>query len=760
MEVSTVGDLDVSCNATDKVVDCSPERLGKLYSELKLPPDSLSSDEVMQLKNLISEFSDVFALDDSELGCTNILQHSVNTRDHPPIKQQPYRTPVVRREKVAEMISAMEKQGVVQSSTSPWASPVVLVPKKDGSLCFCVDYRRLNSVTRKDVYPIPRVDDIFDTLGEAKYFSTLDLASGYWQVELDEDARAKSAFTTYKGLYEFIRMPFGLCNAPATFQRIMQKILVGLEWKNCFVYLDDVLVASKRYEEHLKHLREVFERLHKANLKLKPKKCCFLRPEVHFLGHVISREGIRPDPMKTEKVRNYPQPVDMTGLRRFLGLASYYRRFVPGFATVAAPLHKLTKKNVVFEWSAECEKSFVCLKELLTTPPVLAYPKFGPSRTFILETDASTVGLGAILSQEQDDGTVHPVAYASRSVDKHERNYGISELETLGLVWAVRYFRPYILGHPCLVYTDHIACLSILNTTRPSGKLARWALMIQEMDLTIRHKSGKKNTNADALSCCPADEGNISAVEQRENNEMSYLPEFEEISRYQMEDDLSTMISYLREGSLPEEERKTRIVLESKHFEVVEDVLYHESPAFPGHWCVVVPTKLRVPLLEEAHKGRFAGHLSDRKVYDRLRRRVWWKGMKSNVVAFCRACLVCASRKGGRKTFKPPLAPIPVGGPFHRVSVDILQLPLTTQGNCYVVVFMDYLTKWFEAFAIPDQKAETIAKMFVENIVCRHGIPEELLSDRGTNFLSTLIQEVCKLLGVKKINTSGYGWVS
>ena len=165
---------------------------------------------------------------------------------------------------------------------------------------------------------------------------------------------------------------------------------------------------------------------------------------------------------------------------------------------MAAPLHKLTKKNVVFEWSAECEKSFVCLKELLTTPPVLAYPKFGPSRTFTLETDASTVGLGAILSQEQDDGTVYPAAYASRSVDKHERNYGILELETLGLVWAVRYFRPYILGHPCLVYTDHIACLSILNTTRPSGKLARWALIIQEIDLTIRHKSGKKNTNADA----------------------------------------------------------------------------------------------------------------------------------------------------------------------------------------------------------------------------------------------------------------------
>ena len=194
-----------------------------------------------------------------------------------------------------------------------------------------------------------------------------------------------------------------------------------------------------------------------------------------------------------DKVRNYPHPVDTTGVRRFLGLASYYRRFIPGFATVAAPLHALTKKNVTFQWSAECEEAFVQLKELLTSAPVLVYPKFGPEHTFILETDASTIGLGAVLSQEQDDGTIHPVAYASRSVDKHERNYGISELETLGLVWAVRYFRPYLLGHPCVVYTDHTACLSILNTARPSGKLAHWALTIQEMDITIRHNSGRRS---------------------------------------------------------------------------------------------------------------------------------------------------------------------------------------------------------------------------------------------------------------------------
>jgi len=273
-------------------VEYSSGRLEQLCCELNLPLDTLSPDEAEQLRNLIREFSDIFALDDSELGCTDVLRHSVDTGNHLPIKQQPFRTPVVRRENVAEMISAMEKYGVVQPSTSPWASPVVLVPKKDGSLRFCVDYRKLNSVTRKDVYPLPRIDDILDALGGTKYFSTLDLASGYWQVELDDDAKAKSTFTSCKGLYEFTRMPFGLCNAPAMFQRIMQRVLAGLEWKSCFVYIDDVLVASKKFEEHLIHLREVFLRLHDANLKLKPKKCSFLRPEFPFLGHVISRDGI------------------------------------------------------------------------------------------------------------------------------------------------------------------------------------------------------------------------------------------------------------------------------------------------------------------------------------------------------------------------------------------------------------------------------------------------------------------------------------
>ena len=334
------------------------ERMEKLIEALALSVDKFSESENQQLHDLIHEFSDVFALDDSELGCTDIVYHVIETGDHPPIKQQAYRTPAVHREKIAIMIADMEKQGIICPSSSPWASPVVLVPKKDGQLRFCIDYRRLNAVTKKDVYPLPRIDDILDHLGKAKYFTSLNLASGYWQVKLDENSRQKSAFTTHCGLYEFVRMPFGLCNAPATFQRLMQVVLAGLEWSSCFVYLDDILIVSQSFDEHLKHLREVFNRLCKALLKLKPKKCLILRSEVQYLGHVVTAEGIRPNLAKVEKVMSYAVPTDTTGVRRFLGLASYYRRFIPNFAKIAHPLHALIKKHTEFHWTSECAKAF------------------------------------------------------------------------------------------------------------------------------------------------------------------------------------------------------------------------------------------------------------------------------------------------------------------------------------------------------------------------------------------------------------------
>ena len=745
------------------------DRKTKLKAMLNLPGENLTPEQFQQLEKKLMDNADVFAIDESELGHTTVVKHSIDTGEHPPIKQCPRRTPFVHREKIAQLVNDMLKQQVVQPSSSAWASPVVLVPKKDGNLRFCVDYRKVNAVTKKDVYPLPRVDDILDTLGKAKYFSTLDLASGYWQIEMDPATREKSAFTTHCGLFEFLRMPFGLCNSPATFQRLMQTILAGLEWKSCYVYIDDILVFSKTWEEHLAHLQEVFDRLHKAGLTLKPIKCSFLRESVPFLGHIISQRGIQPDPAKISKVKDFPVPTDVNKVRQFLGLASYYRRFIPGFAKTANPLHALTKKNVQFQWTTKCQDAFDKLKQLLTTAPVLSYPQFGANSEFVLETDASISGLGAVLGQKQEDGHVHPIAYASRCLQPHETNYAITELETLAVVWAVKQFRAYILGHKCTVYTDHSACTSLLNTPNPSAKLARWAMIIQEMNLQIEHRSGKSNVNADALSRNPAptDSENLSPTTGSENQsstqdgtdeEKADVEKCHDIGAKQRKDpQLSSLISFLEKGELPDDHKLAkRIAVEHSQYDLIDDILHHENPINPGCWRQVVPPALRAELLHESHGGKFSGHFAEKKMYDTLRKAYWWPGMRKNVRTHCRSCLNCATRKGTGRAGRPPLQPIPVGGPFHRLGVDVLQLPLTEAGNRYVVVFMDYLTKWAEAFAVPDQSAETIARLLVEEIFCRHGAPQELLSDRGANFLSNLIKEICQILKIKKVNTSGY----
>ena len=296
----------------------------------------------------------------------------------------------------------MLAQDVISPSSSPWASPIVLVKKKDGRTRFCVDYRKLNHLTRKDAYPLPRIDDTLNTLAGSKWFSTLDLISGYWQVELDQQTREKTAFCTPEGLFEFNVMPFGLCNAPATFQRLMDLVLAGLQWSQCLVYLDDVIVMGRTFSEHLQNLSSVFSRIREASLKLKPAKCAFLQPEVHYLGHIVSGDGVATDPSKVEKVKTWPTSTSTKETQSFLGFASYYRRFIRNFAQIAKPLHKLAERNVAFRWTEECQAAFDELRQKLCSAPVLAYPDF--KKSFILDTDASDTGIGGVLSQLDDDG--------------------------------------------------------------------------------------------------------------------------------------------------------------------------------------------------------------------------------------------------------------------------------------------------------------------------------------------------------------------
>ena len=482
-------------------VDMLPDPLKELWQR---STKQLTTEESQAVAGLIHQYKDVFSLSEQDLGRTNLIRHYIDTGNARPIKQPPRRTSPSKHVEIERQVEDLLQRGIVKKSNSPWSSPVVLVTKKDGSQRFCVDYREVNAATVKDAYPLPRIDDSLSALSGAKWFSTLDLASGYWQVPMDPASSGKAAFVTTSGLYEWTVMPFGLTSSPSTFERLMELILVGLRFETCLIYLDDVIVYGRTFVEELKRLEEVFVRLKSAGLKLKPSKCVLFQKSVAYLGHIVSESGIKTDPAKVERVCEWPVPENVTEVKSFLGLAGYYRRFVPNFAQVARPLHKLTEANADFVWKPECQFSFEKMKTLLSTAPVLSYPDF--KAEFILDTDASNHGIGAVLSQLKN-GVEHPVAYASRTLSKAERNYCVTRKELLAVVEFVKQFRHYLQGPKFRIRTDHAPLRSVLKVKKPEGQLARWIEFMSSFSFEIEYRVGQRHENADALSRRPCNDG-------------------------------------------------------------------------------------------------------------------------------------------------------------------------------------------------------------------------------------------------------------
>ena len=730
--------------------------------------------QAQQATDVLLKFSDIFAANKKVMGYFAGVSHNIDVGGCAPLKQAPRRLPPHRLGEVDEMVAQMEEMGVIEPSSSPWASPIVLVKKKDGSTRFCIDYRKLNDITKKDSYPLPKIDEIVTSLGGSQWFSSLDLQNGYWQVPLAPEAKEKTAFCTPQGLWQFRVMPFGLCNAPATFQRAVESLFAAQRRAGTVrIYLDDVLICSPSFEQHLRDLDEVLSTVRRGGIKLNPKKCSFFKREVEYLGHVISAEGVAPNKDKTEAVAKWPVPTTAKQVQSFVSFCSYYRTFIPDYARMAEPLHRAQDASKGFVWTAECQAAFEAVKTALTTPPILAHPV--PGAQYILDVDASGYAVGSVLSQNQQ-GVERVVAYYSKCLQKAERNYCVTRRELLSLIKALEHFLSYGLdsGERLIVRTDHASLTWLRNFRNPDGQLARWTNRLAPFNIELQYRSGKAHRNADGMSRRPCLGQGCRFCERAEEKDgwndddgvewafgMSLETELDWKTLQGADSVLKQVVQWKMDGQRPPWEQVSPHSAKLKAYWAMFDAMVlregiltrvFEKGEQQPIYQVLVPAAAAQKVLEQCH---LSGHFGERRMVAQLRRHFYWVGMHRDVRVFVRSCDTCRQRRGIGERKRAPLQNYVVGVPFERVAIDVMgPLPRSAAGNKFIVVVVDYFTKWPEAFAVPDQKAETVAEGFVRHVVSRFGVPREIHTDQGTNFESNVFEEVLRILGITRTRTT------
>ena len=761
-----------------------------------------------QLANLLLEYSDVFSCGDTDVGRTNLVSHSIPVEPGThPVRQAPRRLGAEKDQEVERQVGELVDKGLVEPADSAWSSPVVLVKKKDGSWRLCVDYRQLNAVTRKDAYPLPRIDDSLDALSGSAYFSTLDLVSGYWQVPLDQDAQEKAAFTTRGGLWKWRVLPFGLTSAPATFERLMEQVLKGLQWKSLLLYLDDVIVFSPDFETHLDRLGTVFARFRQANLKLKPSKCELLQQQVRYLGHVVSSQGVSTDPEKIKAIKEWQVPRCQTEVRTFLGFMGYYRRFCQDYATVAKPLTVLTAKGAEFVWGAEQQGAFDKLRLMMMSSPVLAYPDM--KLEYILDTDASLDGVGAVLSQVQGEEE-RVIAYYSKTLGPAERNYCVTRRELLAIVMATKHFRPYLYGRKFRLRTDHASLQWLYRRKEPSHQVARWLELLAEFHFVLEHRAGERHGNADGMSRCSSACRQCSSIVKRDGGphwaEMEVLDHVEieggsilkgspgasvresssalkgsgessqttkvvvesplakEVGPLQHRDgsDLAKICELVQNGSEPSHESLTmgsdefkRLAGMLPQMTMQDGILRVRLNINDKHRVVIVcPIELRPLVIREAH---LQAHSGVHRTYRKIRLTWYWPGMSADVRRAIRNCEICQVSKHGQAPKSSNQQHLYAGRPWQTLSLDLVgPFVETPRGNTMILVIADHFTKWRDAVAIPDGTTTSIVNVLERQVFNYFGLPERLHTDRGAQFESQLMEELCAVWGIQKTRTTPY----
>ena len=764
----------------------------------------LSPEELRQVHDLLDRHSEAFAQSSLDLGMCDLIPHEIRLLDNRPVNLPFRRIPPHLLKEVRDQIQALLDKGIIQKSSSEYASPIVPVRKKDGRIRICVDYRQLNHKTTKDAFPLPRIEESLEMLGGASLFSSLDLAHGYFQLLMHPNSAHLTAFRVPWGLFQFNRLPQGLCTSPSTFQRVMEYLFSDMNMVKLLLYLDDVLVFSSSFTDHLERLEEVLTRLKSAGLKLNGKKCKLFQSEVTYLGHVVSSKGIAVEPSKIDKIRLWPVPQNQEQLASFLGLASYHRRFISGFSKLAAPLHALkcswgkggnTGSTMKVDWTPEADLSFQALKQALTNAPVLAYPKF--DRGFVLEVDASFKGLGACLSQYDDNDQLHPVCYASRGLRGSERrypDYSSFKLELLGLKWAVvDKFGDLLLGHHCEVLTDNNP-LAHLRTARLGATEQRWVAKLAPYNLTIKYRSGRTNLVADALSRHPLNAMDVDTVllvnhvtatspvphvltsevrgpsvekESADPSISGVLPTYTraQLSQLQQDDDFigriwRRKVSGWELGQDPPDRDVPGLyswLREYDRYVFRKELLYHSfSDPIDNHsvYRLLVPQLLQSVLLETAHDKW--GHQGVARTYSILKSRCYWPGMHSQVKSYIRRCVQCTVAKAPLPKIRPAMQHLLAFKPLELLAIDFVKLDRGKGGIEDVLVMTDAFTKWAQAVACKDQSAVTVARKLRDHWFSLYGVPVRLHSDQGRCFEGQLVHQLCSLYGIRKSKTSCY----
>lgn len=693
---------------------------------LKLNKPGLKTEQ--QEPEWLSEYQDVFPEELTDLPPNRGLVHEITlVPGAQPIAKSPYKMSLSEALELKDQLTQLLDQGFIRPSVSPWGAPILFQKKKDGTFRLCIDYRGLNQVTIKNKYPLPRIGELFDRLGGAKFFSKIDLRSGYYQVLIKEEDIPKTAFNTRFGHYEFTVMPFGLTNAPATFNRLMTDLFrKGLD-DFVLVFFDDILIYSKTREEHEQHLRQVLDILREAKLYAKRSKCSFFVEEVAYLGFIVSREGISPDPAKVEAVVKWPIPRSVPEVRGFLGLTGWCRIFIPEYALISGPLTELTKLDESFIWTDKRDTAFNKLKDLLASSPVLKLPDF--EKAFEVIVDACGQGVGGILRQEG-----HPIAYESRQLRVHEKNYPTHDLELLAVVHALKKWRHYLLSQVFELVTDHKSLKWIFTQPELNMRQRRWVEFLQEFNFEIKFRPGKENQAADALSrrvSTLAISLLSSSLTKDVQKEIQADPYFNPL---------------LQEIQTPDPRKHLA------EYTLVDGTLY-----FRQRMCI--PASLRIQILQEAHENPLAAHPGYHKMFAILTRHFYWPGMKKDTLEYVRRCLNCQKTKAERVKLPGKLQPLDIPQmKWECVSMDFVTgLPKTSGNYDSIFVVVDKLTK--VAHLIPVKQTATahdIAQVFVREIVRLHGIPARIISDRDAKFTSKFWQAMFQSLGTRLNLSSAY----